>query len=141
MRHEDFSVRTNVKDGSFNLMKISLKVPDPNCVQDRHLASVKFVWVYTRLNCNSDGSLSDFHVQDPELFKCKILSPSLPLDPTVNSKSSHQYKSDSLMAVLVLETAAQTQEQKCALTCVNTSCVDKASGMAPLLTDQNRRAT
>lgn len=45
------------------------------------------------------------------------------------------------MAVLVLETPAQTQEQKCALTCVNTSCVDKASGMAPLLTDQNRHAT
>ena len=45
------------------------------------------------------------------------------------------------MLVLALETAAQTQEQKRALTCVNSSCVDRASGMAPLLTDQNHCAT
>ena len=45
------------------------------------------------------------------------------------------------MLVLALETAAQTQEQKRALTCVNSSCVDRGSGMAHLLTDQNHCAT
>ena len=33
------------------------------------------------------------------------------------------------------------QEQQCALACVNPSHVDRASGRAPLLTDQNHRAT
>lgn len=45
------------------------------------------------------------------------------------------------MLVLALETAVWTQEQKCALICVNSSCVDRASRMAPLSTDQNRCAT
>lgn len=84
-RQEGF--HSHAKDGSSNFMKILLQGLDPDCVQDCYLALVKLVWIYTRLNCNSDGSLLD---TDLDTVKSALLLQNSVHKPTTRAYCNFQ---------------------------------------------------